>query len=140
MSSCPSMATAAVGYTATYVRGGRVIRIAPVFVTVYQKGTGLAETVRQSLRGMQAYTFEVAKDGGAYVYRCARSRRQLVALGQRATLIKLGVPTGRRQSLGSCSKRTSIDIRVTLTSTARPRRATESAGPAAVASEGPAQP
>jgi hypothetical protein len=87
----------AVGHTATYVRGGQTIRVAPVFVTAYQKGAGLTESVRQSLRSMQAYTFDITKQSGAYVYRMRGEGGDnwlLWVSGKH--VVKLGAPEGEK--------------------------------------------
>jgi hypothetical protein len=88
----------AVGHTATYVRGGKTILVAPVFVTVYQKAGGLTESVRQSLRGMQAYTFDITKLSGAYVYRMRGEAGDSWLLWvSRRHLVKLGAPEGEKE-------------------------------------------
>jgi hypothetical protein len=88
----------AVGHTATYVRGGKTIRVAPVFVTVYQKSAGLTESVRQSLRAMQAYTFDITKQSGAYVYRMRGEGGDSWLLWVSGPhLVKLGAPEGEKE-------------------------------------------
>lgn len=88
----------AVGHTATYVRGGKTIRVAPVFVTVYQKPAGLTESVRQSLRAMQAYTFDITKQNGAYVYRMRGEAGDSWLLWVSGPhLVKLGAPEGEKE-------------------------------------------
>ena len=42
----PIAGNPAVGYTATYVRGGATVALVPVFVTSYDHAKGLTETVR----------------------------------------------------------------------------------------------
>lgn len=94
----PIQGNEAVGHTATYVRGGQTIRVAPVFVTVYQKGAGLTESVRQSLRNMQGYTFDVTKQSGSYVYRMrGESGDNWLVWVSGKQLVKLGAPEGEQE-------------------------------------------
>lgn len=88
----------AVGHTATYVRGGKTVHVAPVFITVYQRGSGLAESVRQRLRDMTGYTFDITKMHGAYVYRMRGDSKDswLIWLSGRQ-LVKLGAPDGESE-------------------------------------------
>ena len=136
----------AVGYTATYVRGGKKIRVAPVFVTVYQKGAGLTESVRQSLRGMQGYTFEVAKEGGAYVYRMrGESGDSWLLWVSGRHVIKLGVPHGEKDVPGELLEPYLDRYPSDLDEQGKAEADSESAGPAATPSdsapgESPAQP
>ena len=88
----------AVGHTATYVRGGKTIHVVPVFITVYQHARGLTETVRQSLRAMSGYDFEVAKLAGEYVYRMRAAGADHWVLWVSAThVVKLGAPEGETE-------------------------------------------
>lgn len=81
----------AVGHTATYVKGGKVIRVVPVFITVYQRAGSLTENVRQRLRSMSGYNFEVAKLHGEYVYRMqGESGDHWLLWVSGADLVKLG--------------------------------------------------
>ena len=85
----------AVGHTATYVRGGKTIQVVPVFVTVYQDARGLSETVRQSLRAMSGYDFDIAKLAGEYVFRMrAAGADHWVLWVSGRHLLKLGAPEG----------------------------------------------
>jgi hypothetical protein len=88
----------AVGHTATYVRGGKTVHVAPVFVTVYQRGPGLTESVRQGLRGMSGYSFDIVKQHGGYVYRMRGESKDswLLWVSGRA-LVKLGAPDGESE-------------------------------------------
>jgi hypothetical protein len=88
----------AVGHTATYVRGGKTVHVAPVFITVYQRGAGLAEGVRQRLRNMLGYTFDITKTHGEYVYRMRGDSKDswLLWLSGRQ-LVKLGAPDGESE-------------------------------------------
>ena len=88
----------AVGHTATYVRGGKTIQVVPVFITVYQRAAGLTETVRQSLRTMSGYDFEIAKLSGEYVYRMrAKGADNWVLWVSGPHLVKLGAPEGETE-------------------------------------------
>lgn len=88
----------AVGHTATYVRGGKTVHVAPVFISVYQRGAGLAESVRQRLRNMTGYTFDIVKTHGEYVYRMRGDSKDswLLWLSGRQ-LVKLGAPDGESE-------------------------------------------
>jgi hypothetical protein len=88
----------AIGHTATYVRGGKTVHVAPVFVTVYQHGEGLAETLRQRLRGMQGYSFDIVKLHGEYVYRMrGESKDSWLLWLSGVELLKLGAPDGESE-------------------------------------------
>ncbi len=88
----------AVGHTATYVRGGKTIRVAPVFITVYQQAKGLTETARQRLRSMDGYSFEIQKLQGEYVYKMRGKAGDTWLLWVSGPqLIKLGAPEGERE-------------------------------------------
>jgi hypothetical protein len=89
----------AVGHTATYVRGGKSVRVVPVFITVYQRGAGLAETLRQRLRNMQGYSFDIVKAHGDHVFRMRGESKDswLLWLSGRA-LVKLGAPDGESET------------------------------------------
>ncbi|HEX6241869.1 MAG TPA: hypothetical protein VFZ61_13265 [Polyangiales bacterium] len=88
----------AVGHTATYVRGGKTIDVVPVFITVYQDASGLTETVRQSLRAMSGYDFDITKLSGEYVFRMrAAGADHWVLWVSGAHLLKLGAPEGKTE-------------------------------------------
>jgi hypothetical protein len=88
----------AVGHTASYVRGGKKIQIVPVFITVYQHAGGLTETVRQSLRAMSGYNFDIAKLSGEYVYRMrAEGADHWLIWVSGPHLVKLGAPEGETE-------------------------------------------
>lgn len=94
----PIAGNPATGYTATYVRGGKNILLAPVFITVYEHPAGLTETIRQSLRQMAGYTFEIVKREGQHVYRMQGESGDVWLLwvsGER--LVKLGAPEGQSE-------------------------------------------
>jgi hypothetical protein len=91
---------AAVGHTATYVRTGKQVRVAPVFVTVYQKPAGLAETIRQRLRSMDSYTFDIVKNSGAYMFRMrgeGQGGESWLLWVSGAQLVKIGAPAGEAE-------------------------------------------
>jgi hypothetical protein len=86
---------AAVGHTATYVRGGKTIQVVPVFLTVYERAAGLTESVRQRLRGMAGYTFDITKLEGEHVYRMkGESGDHWVLWVSGPHLLKVGAPEG----------------------------------------------
>lgn len=88
----------AVGHTATYVRGGKTVHVAPVFITVYQRGAGLTEGVRQRLRNMMGYTFDITKTHGEYVYRMRGDSKDSWLLWPSGhVLVKLGAPDGESE-------------------------------------------
>lgn len=59
------------GHTAAYVAGtsesGRV-RVATAFVTVYERGTGLAAYVKAQIEGLGSYESRVVRESGEYVW------------------------------------------------------------------------
>jgi hypothetical protein len=131
----------AVGHTATYVRGGKTIRVAPVFVTAYQKAAGLTESVRQSLRAMQAYTFDITKLAGSYVYRMRGEAGDSWLLWVSGPhLLKLGAPEGEKEVpeelLESYLDRYPSD----LDEHGKAKQGAESSGPATASSEEAAPP
>lgn len=90
----------AVGHTATYVRGGQQVLVAPVFITVYQRPAGLTETVRQRLRAMPGYTFDIVTVRGEHLFRMRGAGEEgdswLVWVSG-AQLVKLGAPDGQSE-------------------------------------------
>lgn len=90
----------AVGHTATYVRGGKSVLVAPVFITVYQRAAGLTETVRQRLRSMQGYSFDIVELSGENVYRMrgeGEGGDSWLLWVSGAQLVKLGAPDGESE-------------------------------------------
>jgi hypothetical protein len=77
----------AVGHTATYVRAGEPVQVLPVFVTSYERGPGLAESVRQRLRAMDEYVWQMRGESGD-VWLLWISGKELV---------KIGAPSGEPQ-------------------------------------------
>lgn len=88
----------AVGHTATYVQAGAAPRVLPVFVTSYQHGTGLAESVRQRLRSMQEYTLDVKKLSRENVWQMRGESGDVWLLWiSGKELVKIGAPDGEPQ-------------------------------------------
>lgn len=87
----------AIAHTATYVRGGETILIAPVVLTTYEHASGLAESLRQRLRSMEDYTFEVRKLSGSYVWHLQGADDVWVLWVSGPYLVKLGAPEGQSQ-------------------------------------------
>ncbi len=126
----------AVGHTATYVRGGQTIRVAPVFVTAYEKGAGLTESVRQSLRGMQAYAFDISKQSGAYVYRMrGESGDSWLIWVSGKQLVKLGAPEGEKEVPEELLESYLDQYPSDLDEQGKAKKGAESAGPAAASAE-----
>jgi hypothetical protein len=137
----PIAGNEAVGHTATYVRGGHTIRVAPVFVTVYQKGAGLTESVRQSLRGMQGYTFDISRLGGAHVYRMrGEGGDSWLVWVSGKQLVKLGAPEGEKEVPEELLESYLDQYPSDLDEQGKAKKGAESAGTAAAASEPPAAP
>lgn len=85
----------AVGHMATYVRGGDTVTLAPVFVTVYERATGLTETVRTTLRSMDSYTFDIVRQGRANLFRMRGDSGDVWVLWVSGPhLVKIGAPQG----------------------------------------------
>lgn len=85
----------AVGHTATYVRGGDQIQVLPVFVTSYERASGLGESVRQQLRTMEEYQLEVRKLGRANVWQLKGESGDVWLLWiSGKELVKIGAPNG----------------------------------------------
>jgi hypothetical protein len=91
----PIAGNPAVGHTATYVRSGSTLALAPAFVTVYQHAKGLSETVRARLRAMTSYTFDLQAVSGEHLFRLRGDSGDAWLLWVSGPhLIKLGVPEG----------------------------------------------
>jgi hypothetical protein len=85
----------AVGHTATYVRGGDQIQVLPVFVTSYQRASGLGESVRQQLRAMEEYQLEVKKLGRENVWQLRGESGDVWLLWiSGKEVVKIGAPSG----------------------------------------------
>jgi hypothetical protein len=84
-----------VAHTATYVRGGESLQVAPVVVTSYERAAGLTETVRQRLRNMDGYALDVAEIGGDNVWRMkGAAGDQWMVWVSNSQLVKVGAPDG----------------------------------------------
>jgi hypothetical protein len=91
----PIAGNPAVGYTATYVRGGATVSLVPVFVTSYDHARSLTETVRARLRAMASYTFDVTEVDGEHVFRLrGESGDHWILWVSGKQLLKLGAPEG----------------------------------------------
>ena len=91
----PISGNPAVGHTATYVRSGSTIALAPAFVTVYSQAKRLTETVRARLRAMTSYSFDVLESSGEHVFRLRGESGDAWLLWVSGRhLVKLGVPEG----------------------------------------------
>lgn len=131
----------AVGHTATYVHGGQTIRVAPVFVTAYQRGAGLTESVRQSLRSMQAYTFDISKQSGSYVYRMRGEGGDSWLLWVSGKhVVKLGAPEGEKEVPEELLESYLDQYPSDLDEHGKAKKGAESAGPAASNDEPAAPP
>jgi len=94
----PIAGVAAVGHTATYVRGGSEVRVTPAFVTVYENARGLTETARQRLRNMPGYALVTREVQGEYVWQVQGEAGDLWLVWVSGPhLVKLGVPEGKSQ-------------------------------------------
>jgi hypothetical protein len=132
----PIQGNPAVGYTATYVRGGQTLALAPVFVTVYKHARGLSETVRARLRAMMTYTFDVIELEGAYMFRVRGDGGDTWVLWVSGPqLVKLGVPEGDKQVPEDVVKAYLEKYPSDLDEKGHPDDDAESAGPASEASE-----
>ncbi len=94
----PITGNAAVGHTATYVRGGQQLRVTPAFVTVYEQPRGLTETVRQRLRNMPGYALRTREVADEHVWEIQGEGGDLWLVWVSGPhLLKLGVPEGKTQ-------------------------------------------
>lgn len=88
----------AVGHTATYVQSGETPRALPVFVTAYERGPGLGESVRQRLRSMEEYTLDVKKLSRENVWQLRGESGDVWLLWiSGKDLVKIGAPDGEPQ-------------------------------------------
>ncbi len=58
----------AISHAATYVRSGETVQMVPVVLTAYESANGLAEDLRQRLRGIEGYTLGAANVSGSDVW------------------------------------------------------------------------
>jgi hypothetical protein len=100
----------AIGHTATYVRSvapagkapsaasADMPQVLPVFVTSYEHGTGLAESVRQRLRAMDEYTLDVKKLSRENLWQMRGESGDVWLLWiSGKQLVKIGAPEGEPQ-------------------------------------------
>ena len=85
----------AIGHTATYVQSGETPKALPVFVTTYERGPGLGESVRQRLRAMDEYTLDVRKLARENVWQLRGESGDVWVLWiSGRELVKIGAPDG----------------------------------------------
>lgn len=97
----PIEGNTAVAHTATYVRGGESVRVAPVVLTTYERAGGLTETARQRLRSMDGYSLEVVELSGDHVWRMRGAAGDLWVLWvSDRYLAKVGAPDGETEVPG----------------------------------------
>jgi hypothetical protein len=98
----------AIGHTATYVQSATgkqssaastdEPRVLPVFVTSYEHGKGLAESVRQRLRAMEEYTLDVKKLSHENLWQMRGESGDVWLLWiSGKQLVKIGAPEGEPQ-------------------------------------------
>lgn len=121
----------AVGHTATYVRAGDAPQILPVFVTSYQHGPGLAESVRQRLRAMEEYQLNVKKLSRENVWQMRGESGDVWLLWVSGKeLVKIGAPDGEPQ-VPAAVVEAYLDLYPSdLNRRGHVKRGAESAGPA----------
>lgn len=91
----PLAGNRAVGHTATYVRPGDPLEIVPVFVTRYERATGLAEDIRQRLRALAGYALEVQTLSREHVWLLRGEGGDVWLLWVSGRhLVKIGAPEG----------------------------------------------
>lgn len=94
----PIEGNTAVAHTATYVRGGETVHVAPVVLTTYERASGLTETARQRLRTMDGYSLEVIEISGFHVWRMRGAAGDLwVIWVSDRYLAKVGAPDGETE-------------------------------------------
>lgn len=121
----------AVGHTATYVRAGEPVQVLPVFVTSYEHGTGLAESVRQRLRAMEEYELGVKKLGRENVWQMRGESGDVWLLWiSGKELVKIGAPSGEPQVPKDVAQAYLAVYPSDLNRRGRVKRGADSAGPA----------
>ncbi|MDB4988383.1 MAG: hypothetical protein JWN04_3561 [Myxococcaceae bacterium] len=124
----------AVGHTATYVRSGQELQVLPVFVTVYQHGVGLAESIRHRLRAMEEYTLDVKKLSRENVWQMRGESGDVWLLWiSGKELVKIGAPEGEPQVPTSVVEAYLELYPSDLNRRGRGKSGAESAGPAVAA-------
>jgi len=132
----PIEGNAAVAHTATYVRGGATVRVAPVVLTRYEHAAGLTESVRQRLRSMDGYTLELVKIAGDHVWRMRGAAGDLWVLWvSDQYLAKVGAPEGESE-VPSALVEAYLDLYPSdLDDKGKAKPGSGSAGPAAMTSD-----
>jgi hypothetical protein len=121
----------AVGHTATYVRAGEPVQVLPVFVTSYERGPGLAESVRQRLRAMDEYELGVKKLGRENVWQMRGESGDVWLLWiSGKELVKIGAPSGEPQVPADVASAYLAVYPSDLNRRGRVKRGADSAGPA----------
>jgi hypothetical protein len=130
----------AVGHTATYVRAdgtagagesGDEPKVLPVFVTAYQHGRGLAESVRQRLRSMEEYVLDVRSLSREHVWQMRGESGDVWLLWiSGKDLVKIGAPEGEPQVPTAVVEAYLELYPSDLDRRGRVKRGAESAGPA----------
>jgi hypothetical protein len=121
----------AVGHTATYVRSGEPPVALPVFVTAYERGRGLGESVRQRLRSMEEYTLDVRKLSRENVWQMRGESGDVWLLWVSGReLVKIGAPDGEPQVPPAIAEAYLELYPSDLDRKGRVKRGADSAGPA----------
>jgi hypothetical protein len=130
----------AMGHTATYVRAGEPLRVLPVFVTSYERGPGLGESVRQRLRAMEQYDLAVAKLGREHVWQMRGESGDVWLLWVSGKqVVKVGAPSGEPEVPKEVAEAYLMVYPSDLTRQGRVRNGADSAGPAIALSDTPSR-
>ncbi|MDB4986722.1 MAG: hypothetical protein JWN04_1900 [Myxococcaceae bacterium] len=121
----------AVGHTATYVRAGEELEVLPVFITCYEHGKGLGESVRQRLRAMDEYALDVKKLAREHVWQMRGESGDVWLLWVSGKdVVKIGAPEGEPQVPPAVAKAYLEVYPSDLDRRGRVKGRAESAGPA----------
>jgi hypothetical protein len=121
----------AIGHTATYVQSGETPRALPVFVTAYERGPGLGESVRQRLRSMDEYTLDVRKLSHENVWQLRGESGDVWLLWiSGKELVKIGAPDGEPQVPAAVAEAYLALYPSDLDRKGRMKRGADAAGPA----------
>jgi len=121
----------AIGHTATYVQSGESPKALPVFVTAYERGPGLGESVRQRLRSMEDYTLDVRKLSHENVWQLRGESGDVWLLWiSGKELVKIGAPDGEPQVPPAVAKAYLELYPSDLDRKGRMKRGADGAGPA----------
>jgi hypothetical protein len=130
----PMAENPAVGHTATYVRGGDQIQVLPVFVTSYERASGLGESVRQQLRAMDEYQLDVKKLGRENVWQLRGESGDVWLLWiSGKQLVKIGAPNGEPRVPADVASAYLAVYPSDLNRTGHIKRNASSAGPTEIA-------